>query len=161
MPRLAFILPLLFLAAASMAADVPKSSAKNADGIRYFETHIRPLLAKHCYECHGEKEQESSLRLDTWTGLMKGGDAGTVIAEGKPAQSLLLTAVKYQDPNLQMPPETRLSKAGRREAGALDQDWSSASGRDGHSGCREEKANQHRRGAQVLELPQAREAASS
>ena len=111
MSRLTFSFALvLAIATASFAADVPQTPTKNADGIRYFETHIRPLLAKHCYECHGEKEQESSLRLDTWRGLMKGGDTGTAIIGGKPAQSLLLTAVKYQDPNLQMPPEDRLSK---------------------------------------------------
>ncbi len=117
MSRLTFILPLLFLAAASFADDVPKSATRNSGGIRYFETYIRPLLAKHCYECHGNKEQEASLRLDTWTGLMNGGDTGTAIVGGKPAQSLLLTAVKYQDPNLQMPPENRLS---RQDVGKLE-----------------------------------------
>ncbi|MDA0590871.1 MAG: PSD1 and planctomycete cytochrome C domain-containing protein [Planctomycetota bacterium] len=95
---------------ASFGADEPKPPAQSAEGVRYFETHIRPLLVKHCYECHGEKKQEASLRLDTWATLMKGGDTGTPIVEGKPEQSLLLTAVKYQDPNLQMPPEKRLSK---------------------------------------------------
>jgi hypothetical protein len=108
--RFVIVLPLLFATSALFADDVSKSPAQNADGIRYFETHIRPLLAKHCYECHGGKKQESSLRLDTWAALMKGGDTGTAVVAGKPAQSLLLTAVKYQDPNLQMPPEKRLSK---------------------------------------------------
>ena len=23
-----------------------------AEGIEYFETHIRPVLVQHCYECH-------------------------------------------------------------------------------------------------------------
>ena len=111
LPRLALSAALMIAATvAGFAADVPKPPAQSADGIRYFETHIRPLLVKHCYECHGEKKQESALRLDTWAGLMKGGDTGTAIVAGKPAQSLLLTAVKYQDPNLQMPPEKRLSK---------------------------------------------------
>ena len=30
-----------------------------------FETEVRPLLIKHCYECHGPKKQESDLRLDS------------------------------------------------------------------------------------------------
>ncbi len=29
-----------------------------------FEREIRPLLEKHCVECHGEKKQSSELRLD-------------------------------------------------------------------------------------------------
>jgi mono/diheme cytochrome c family protein len=117
--RLALSAALMFAATvAGFAADVPKPPAQSADGIRYFEMHIRPLLVKHCYECHGEKKQESALRLDTWVALMKGGDTGTAIVAGKPAQSLLLTAVKYQDPNLQMPPEKRLSK---QEVAKLEQ----------------------------------------
>ncbi|MDA1017880.1 MAG: hypothetical protein O3A00_25910, partial [Planctomycetota bacterium] len=79
------------------------------DGIRYFETHVRPLLAERCYKCHGSKKQESSLRLDSFVGLMKGGDAGESIVPGKPTQSLLITALKYQDPNLQMPPNGKLT----------------------------------------------------
>ena len=80
------------------------------DGDRFFETHIRPLLAEHCYECHGAGKQESALRLDTWEGLRKGGRSGVVVVSGQPAQSLLLTAVRYTDPDLQMPPEQRLTK---------------------------------------------------
>jgi len=84
--------------------------AQQADDVRYFENNIRPLLATHCYDCHGPDEQESSLRLDTFAGLMAGGDSGMAIVPGKPAQSLLLTAVEYQDSNLQMPPDGKLDE---------------------------------------------------
>ena len=79
------------------------------DGIRFFETKIRPLLADHCYECHGSKKQESELRLDTLAGLQHGGAAGMAIAPGEPDQSLLLTAVSYLDEELQMPPDVKLT----------------------------------------------------
>jgi len=92
-----------------IAADDRKSRPAT-DGIRFFETHIRPLLAESCYECHGKEKQESSLRLDTWEGLRRGGRSGAVVSSGQPAQSLLLTAVRYADPDLQMPPEQRLTK---------------------------------------------------
>ncbi len=90
-------------------ASAPGASRDDAEGIRYFETHVRPMLVKHCYECHGPDEQESSLRVDTYQGLMTGGDAGMTVAPGKPKQSLLLTAVGYQDQDLQMPPDGKLS----------------------------------------------------
>lgn len=96
---------LLTLNAVAFGADSPA-----ADGIRFFETDVRPLLSKHCYKCHGEKQQESSLRLDTFTGLMAGGDAGPSIVVGQPDASLLIHAARYTDENLQMPPDYRLSK---------------------------------------------------
>lgn len=29
-----------------------------------FVREVRPILEKHCYECHGEKKQKGGLRLD-------------------------------------------------------------------------------------------------
>ncbi|MDG2391670.1 MAG: hypothetical protein P8M30_20375, partial [Planctomycetaceae bacterium] len=31
----------------------------------FFEARVRPLLVKHCLECHGAKKQEGGLRLDS------------------------------------------------------------------------------------------------
>ncbi len=78
--------------------------------IQFFESKIRPLFVKHCYDCHGPDEQESGLRMDSFQGIAKGGKAGSLIVPGKPEQSLLITAVKYQSPDLQMPPDDKLSK---------------------------------------------------
>ena len=49
---------LCFCIASTVAAD-------DADGIRFFETKIRPILVKHCYECHGPDLQEHKLRVDS------------------------------------------------------------------------------------------------
>ncbi|NND99849.1 MAG: hypothetical protein HKN47_21215, partial [Pirellulaceae bacterium] len=32
--------------------------------MRFFETHIRPLLIEKCFECHSGDESEGGLRLD-------------------------------------------------------------------------------------------------
>ncbi|MCA9261140.1 MAG: DUF1549 domain-containing protein, partial [Planctomycetales bacterium] len=77
--------------------------------VRYFETTIRPLLTTHCGECHGEETQESDLRLDSLAGMLRGGKAGPAIVPGEPKSSLLATAVSYQDSDLRMPPEGKLS----------------------------------------------------
>lgn len=81
-------------------------------GIEFFETHIRPLLIRRCYECHSSKAEtiEGGLRLDSTAGWRRGGDSGPVIVPGKPAESRLLKAVLYQDPTLAMPPDNALSK---------------------------------------------------
>lgn len=75
----------------------------------FFENRVRPLLVSHCVECHGAKKQEGGLRLDSRDGWMRGGDRGTPIVAGQPEKSLLIQAVKYGDPDLQMPPAKKLS----------------------------------------------------
>ncbi|MBA2112970.1 DUF1549 domain-containing protein [Bremerella alba] len=68
----------------------------------FFETKIRPLLAQHCFECHGAKEQKADLRLDRRNHFMKGGSSGPIVVPGKPDESELLAAVKYE--SYEMPP---------------------------------------------------------
>jgi mono/diheme cytochrome c family protein len=58
-----------------------------------FARDIQPLLADRCFSCHGEKKQESGLRLDRRADALKGGDHGPAVVPGKPAQSVLLQAV--------------------------------------------------------------------
>lgn len=74
----------------------------------HFEQAIRPLLIRRCIECHGPDRQEASLRLDSRAGWMKGGERGPAIHPSEPASSLVLRAVKHDDPDLRMP-EERLS----------------------------------------------------
>jgi hypothetical protein len=78
-------------------------------GDEYFESRVRPLLVKHCVECHGPKKQESGLRLDSRQGWRTGGENGAAIVPSKPDQSLLIKAVRYSDENLQMPPDGKLT----------------------------------------------------
>ena len=89
--------------------DARKPETPTAEQIRFFESRIRPLLADQCNDCHGVETQESNLRLDTLGGMLRGGKAGPVIVPGKPKSSLLVTAVSYQDTELRMPPEEKLS----------------------------------------------------
>ncbi len=103
------VLPLLCrLTLAAENAKQPGTPATNEE-IRFFETKIRPLLANHCNDCHGEDLQESDLRLDSLSGILNGGKAGPAIVPGKPKRSLLLTAVGYQDNDLKMPPDDKLT----------------------------------------------------
>ena len=75
----------------------------------FFEKRIRPLLIKHCYDCHSEDSIESGLRVDTFAGLVIGGERGPAIVTGKPNQSLLISAVKHSG-QLHMPPKDKLSQ---------------------------------------------------
>ncbi len=77
----------------------------------YFETHIRPLLAEQCFECHSEKagKRKGGLWLDRREGWSVGGDSGPAIVPGDPDQSLLIQAVRYHEPKLEMPPDNPLA----------------------------------------------------
>lgn len=78
-------------------------------GLEFFETKIRPVLASKCYRCHSEeKRQRSGLALDTYEGLLKGGENGAALVPGRPEESLLILALTYEDDNLRMPPKGKL-----------------------------------------------------
>jgi len=77
-----------------------------ADQLDFFEKQVRPILVARCISCHGEEEQESGLRLDGRATLLKGGDSGSAVVPGKPEESLLVSAIHYQD--YEMPPSGKL-----------------------------------------------------
>lgn len=98
---------LTVLATVSMAHAGGES---NEAGIAYFEKHVRPLLALRCYECHSERSgvAEGGLLLDEPSQWMRGGHSGPAIVPGDPDASPLIRAVRYEDPDLQMPPSQTL-----------------------------------------------------
>jgi hypothetical protein len=73
----------------------------------FFETRIRPLLAKHCYSCHGQTEM-AGLRLDSRERILRGGKSGPALVLGKADESLLLQAVEHRNAKLKMPPGRKL-----------------------------------------------------
>src|SRR5262245_46926600 len=79
-------------------------------GVEFFEKRVRPVLAEHCYSCHGPKKQRAGLALDTLASILKGGDRGPAVVPGKPDSSLLIQAVCYSG-DLRMPPKGKLKEA--------------------------------------------------
>lgn len=82
--------------------------AETPEKLVYFESKVRPLLLAQCIECHGDKMQKGGLRLDSRAAWLKGGDLGPAIVPGKPEESMLIKAVRYQDKDLKMPPKKAL-----------------------------------------------------
>ncbi len=62
--------------------------------LSYFEKSVRPILVKHCYECHSGSETNGGLAVDTRAGLLKGGDSGAALTPGEPDKSRLIEAVR-------------------------------------------------------------------
>ncbi len=78
----------------------------------FFEQKIRPVLVKHCYECHSIEADKSKgdLLLDSRVVLLRGGEEGPAIVPFKPDQSLLIKAIRYVDEDMAMPPEKKGGK---------------------------------------------------
>ena len=65
---------------------------------------VKPILAEHCYRCHGASQQKSGMRADTAAFLRTGGDSGPSVVAGKADESLLMkTILGTHDDIAQMP----------------------------------------------------------
>ena len=119
---------------------------------QFFESKIRPALLEHCLECHSEPTEASGgLLLDSRDGWATGGDLGPALVPGDVSGSLLIKAIEYSDPELQMPPDGKLDDntiaAFRKwvETGAADPRKSTASKEKHRSqtGLPVERAHEH------------------
>jgi mono/diheme cytochrome c family protein len=70
-----------------------------------FVRDVRPILAEHCFTCHGAKKQKSGLRLDVKANAFSGGDLhGPSIVPGNSGESPLLRLVTSDNRDSRMPP---------------------------------------------------------
>jgi len=95
----------------ALVADPARPAEPTAEAIEFFEKKIRPVLVKHCHECHTGAKPKGKLLLDSRAALLKGGDSGAAIVPGQPDKSLLLTAIRYTSDELRMPRKSRLADA--------------------------------------------------
>ncbi|MEO6184002.1 MAG: c-type cytochrome domain-containing protein, partial [Verrucomicrobiota bacterium] len=78
---------------------LPPAAARKID----FAKDIQPIFLEHCYQCHGPKKQEASLRWDEKSAALKGGESGMAIIPGKSTESLMIQAVAHIHDDLKMP----------------------------------------------------------
>jgi hypothetical protein len=92
----------------TFACDEDQTKKFTAEQIEYFESHVRPVLVEHCYDCHSTdaKDLEAGLYVDSREALIQGGESGPAIVVGDPNNSLLISAVKYE--SSEMPPDGKL-----------------------------------------------------
>jgi cytochrome c553 len=91
---------------ASLRAAEPMPAA--GSGSALFEERVQPILRDHCIRCHGPEKQESGLRLDSLSSMLKGGVSGPAVVPHQPSDSLLIRAVRHSD-DLQMPPDGKIA----------------------------------------------------
>jgi len=95
---------------ALIACIVAQSAA--AEGVRFYDD-VKPILAVHCFGCHGPDEAKSGLRLDLRDRALAGGKSGkAALVPRDAAGSELHRRVTSDDPDEVMPPKgPRLSAA--------------------------------------------------
>ncbi|MEM7201904.1 MAG: PSD1 and planctomycete cytochrome C domain-containing protein [Planctomycetota bacterium] len=106
LPRIGCLAGALALGVVSSAV-LPGQRPSDA-GLEHYEKRVRPLLADHCYHCHGAGRQRSELRLDSRASILAGGTRGPAVVPGDPDASLLIQAVRRTHVDLRMPPKRRL-----------------------------------------------------
>ena len=95
-----------------------------------FTKDVQPILAGHCYECHGadEKTREGGLRLDVHAAALAGGDGyGPAIVPHKPEESALIARIAAEDADELMPPPEKKNPLTKAQIAILKQ-WVSAGG---------------------------------
>lgn len=98
----------LLLAAVAVVPSRGWAEGMTPEQRTFFETKIRPVLVKECYECHAEgaKKIGGKLKLDSKTNMQAGGESGPSMHPGKPDASLLIQALQYD--GTEMPPKKKL-----------------------------------------------------
>ena len=82
-----------------------------AQSARVTDQDVLPILAKNCFQCHGEDLKMANLDLRTREDMLKGGDKGPSLVPGKAEQSLLYMRVSgHAKPQMPMAPLPPLSE---------------------------------------------------
>src|SRR5713226_4664770 len=90
---------------ALVAGPIRAARAEDVD----FSRDVRPILARHCFKCHGpdDKARKAKLRLDVReAGVREGKSGQRPIVPGKPDESELVRRISATEESEVMPPPT-------------------------------------------------------
>ena len=104
-------MPVRFLFFLSFTFAIARVGAVTPQEVEFFEKSVRPVLADHCYKCHGAEKQKAALRLDSREAVMKGTEDGPVVVVGKPDESSLIKSVRHQGDSKMPEKEDKLPDA--------------------------------------------------
>jgi hypothetical protein len=105
--------PSVFFALLLAGTTVSAADAPSPEGVKFFESKIRPVLIEHCYQCHSTVslkagKLQGELLLDSRDGIRKGGESGPAVVPGDVKASSLIAAIRHE--TFEMPPKSKLPK---------------------------------------------------
>jgi hypothetical protein len=109
----------LFWLSPCAAGQESKPAARHAVD---FNDQVRPILARHCFKCHGpdDKGRKAKLRLDVEEDAKKPASSGEPpIVPGRPDESELVRRIFAEDAEERMPPRTANSQLTKDEQQTL------------------------------------------
>ncbi|WP_397569508.1 PSD1 and planctomycete cytochrome C domain-containing protein [Schlesneria sp. T3-172] len=102
------LFPSHILLTGSEAQETPASQGFNSNDSDTFDVErtIAPLLQARCLECHGRRQHEGGVRLDSREAILRGGDNHQIVIAGNADESRLFQLVTGTAPDhVVMPPE--------------------------------------------------------
>ncbi len=94
---------------AALSSVVPFARANEAEDMdRLFTLKIYPVLAQKCFGCHGDDPDDidGGLVMHTLDDILFGGNGfDNVLVPGDADASFIVTAMKWEDPDYEMPPK--------------------------------------------------------
>jgi mono/diheme cytochrome c family protein len=93
---------------AALVPSTARASERSDRGGPRFDDGVAAVFRRRCVRCHGADDPEADLRLDSYDGVMRGGEQGPSVVGGDPTNSLLYQKVTRRT-RPAMPPKSRLS----------------------------------------------------
>ncbi|HVU89205.1 MAG TPA: DUF1549 domain-containing protein, partial [Pirellulales bacterium] len=75
-------------------------AATTSQGEKLFRDTVAPIFERRCLSCHSGDEPKGGLSLVTAQASLSGGESGPAIVPGKPDESLLVTYVSGDEPEM-------------------------------------------------------------
>ena len=98
----------LLVASATASLSAVSAVVDEAEMERLFTLKVKPILSEKCYGCHGGpgKKVKGGLKLTTLEDFLKGGEFfDDVLIPGDAENSFVMGAVRWKDPDFEMPPK--------------------------------------------------------
>src|SRR5262245_9130377 len=101
------VLGFIFFASWAMGIQRPTENF-TAENLSFFSNEVRPILQNQCALCHDSTKRMSGFSVESRESILKGGNRGAAAEAGKPEQSRLIEAIRYNG-ELKMPPTGKLA----------------------------------------------------
>ena len=112
------VLGLMAWATSTVAAPQKTTQSFSAEDLSFFAKEVRPILQNNCALCHDSGKHTSGLSVESRESVLAGGNRGPAAEPGKPEQSRLIQAIRFNS-ELKMPPTGKLRRQGYCGSGAL------------------------------------------